>query len=146
MCSQEPSPWLFNACKALPCLADGEGEDDAPTKGLFALPFMRRAQEKRRAQAQAEAAAMLHDMEAADACAELDSSDEAANWAAAEPTAGHGGRLRFGGAGQQQHSHLVSDAVEDYIVSQYGVSLPGSCNRPEAAHEYMTVGIVLNVG
>ena len=75
-------------------------------------------------------------------CAELDSSDEAANWAAAEPTAGHGGRLRFGGAGQQQHSHLVSDAVEDYIVSQYGVSLPGSCNRPEAAHEYMTVGIV----
>ena len=60
MCSQEPPPWLFNACKALPCLADGEGEDDAPAKGLFALPFMRRAQEKRRAQAQAEAAAMLH--------------------------------------------------------------------------------------
>ena len=79
--------------------------------GLFALPFMRRAQERRKAQAQAEAAAMLRDMEAADACAELDSGDEAATWAAAEPTAGHSGRLRFGGAGQHQHSHLVSCAV-----------------------------------
>ena len=94
---------------------------------------------------------MLRDMEAADACAELDSGDEAANWAAAEPTAGHGGRLRFGGAGQQQHSHLVCCAslnhieLLNYIVSQYGVSSPHSCSRPEAAHGYMTAGIVLNV-
>ena len=87
--------------------ADGDGEEDAPAKGLFALPFMRRAQERRKAQAQAEAAAMLRDMEAADARGELPSDDEAADWAAAEPAGGHGGRLRFGGGAPQQQRHLV---------------------------------------
>ena len=109
----------ISACKrlAMRCSADGDSEDDAPAKGLFALPFMRRAQEKRKAQAQAEAAAMLRDMEAADACAELDSGNEATDWAAAEPVAGHGGRLRFGGAMQQQHSHIVSSAMYDIFAS-----------------------------
>ena len=50
---------------------------------------------------------MLRDMEAADARGELPSDDEAADWAAAEPAGGHGGRLRFGGGAPQQH-HLVS--------------------------------------
>lgn len=76
--------------------AGGNGEEEVPAKGLFALPFMRRAQEKRRAAAQAEAAAMLRDMEAADARAEHASDDEAADWAASEPTGGRGGRLHFG--------------------------------------------------
>ena len=95
----------------LACRVDGEEEEEeAPAKGLFALPFMRRAQEKRKAQAQAEAAAMLRDMEAAAARAELPSDDEAADWAAAEPAGGHGGRLRFGGVGPQQEHHLVKPA------------------------------------
>ena len=85
------------------CLhAGGNGEEEAPAKGLFALPFMRRAQEKRRAAAQAEAAAMLQGMEAADARAEHASNGEGADWAASEPAGGHGGRLRYGGGSTAQ--------------------------------------------
>jgi len=98
----------MNKADILACPADGEeGEEEAPAKGLFALPFMRRAQEKRKAQAQAEAAAMLRDMEAAAARTELPGDDEAADWATAEPAGGHGGRLRFGGVAPQQEHHLV---------------------------------------
>jgi hypothetical protein len=50
------------------CAAGGEGGDgEAPSKGLFALPFMKRAQERRAAIAKADAAALLREMEAADA-------------------------------------------------------------------------------
>ena len=51
---------------------------------------------------------MLRDMEAADARGELPSDDEAADWAAAEPAGGHGGRMSFGGGAAQQQHHLVS--------------------------------------
>ncbi len=103
--------------------ADGDGEEEAPAKGLFALPFMRRAQERRKAQAQAEAAAMLRDMEAADARGELPSDDEAADWAAAEPAGGHGGRLRFGGGAPQQQRHLVrlTKRPDAPVPLQYGL-------------------------
>ena len=37
----------------------GEEEGEAPSKGLFALPFMQRAVEKRKAAAQAQAQALL---------------------------------------------------------------------------------------
>ena len=47
--------------------AGGGGTDEAPSKGLFALPFMRRAQERRATQAAVDAAALLREMEAADA-------------------------------------------------------------------------------
>ncbi len=42
-------------CSAAP----GGDEEAAPSKGLFALPFMRRALEKRKAAAQAQAEALL---------------------------------------------------------------------------------------
>ena len=116
-----------------------------PAKGLFALPFMRRAQEKRRAQAQAEAAAMLRDMEAADAGADLDSSDEAANWAAAEPVAGRGSRLRFGGGLQQQHSQLVSSAMWDDLSGHHTLSLTSQTAELRQCMGHVHVGTVFDV-
>lgn len=91
---------------------------------------MRRAQERRRAQAQAEAAAMLRDMEAADARGELPSDDEAADWAAAEPAGGHGGRLCFGGGASQQQRHLVRmmDCSDAPVRMEYGSCLRCLCD------------------
>ncbi|KAK9827643.1 hypothetical protein WJX81_002537 [Elliptochloris bilobata] len=78
---------------ALDLLQVEEG-DEAPSKGLFALPFMRRALEKRKAAAEAQARALLEDLERegdepADAL-------PAAEWGEAPSRSG---RLRFGAPG-----------------------------------------------
>lgn len=58
---------------------------------------MKRALEKRKAQAQADAAALLREMEAADARIGSDDADDAV----VEPSS-RGGRIRFGSGRQQQ--------------------------------------------
>lgn len=86
-----------------------EGE---PAKGLMALPFMRRAQEKRRAQAQADAAALLRELEAADTRTDGDSNNQDVDdWTAAEPT----GRMRFGSGWQQQQQVVAACVLETTI-------------------------------
>jgi hypothetical protein len=89
--------------RCLLLIAGGHEEGDEPAKGLFALPFMRRAQERKRAQAQADAAAMLRELEAADA--RSGDEDDADDWTAAEPT-GRSGRLRFGSGRQQPQDQV----------------------------------------
>ncbi len=54
-------------CSATP----GGDEEAAPSKGLFALPFMRRALEKRKAAAQAQAEALLEVTIVAHMCPQL---------------------------------------------------------------------------
>lgn len=92
-----------------------------PAKGLFALPFMRRAQERRRAQAQADTAAMLRELEAADARMAGGSDEDADDWTAAQP-AERSGRLRFGSSRQQPQDEVrlvfapaTSAATSGYI-------------------------------
>ena len=57
----------FDKIAYLMLQAAGDADGEAPSKGLFALPFMRRAQERRAANAKADAAALLREMEVADA-------------------------------------------------------------------------------
>eukprot|EP00877_Chromochloris_zofingiensis_P011898 jgi/Chrzof1/6962/Cz02g05190.t1 len=77
---------ILNGLAADPQTAEGDANGDGnpkSKKGLFALPFMARALERQRQQAQQEATALLQQMEGA-------SGDEGGD-------AAGGGRLRFGG-------------------------------------------------
>lgn len=85
--------------------AGGGEEGEEPAKGLFALPFMRRAQERRRVQAQADAAAILRELEAADALSAGGSDEDDDDWTAAQP-AERSGRLRFGSSRQQPQDEV----------------------------------------
>ncbi len=116
-------------CELL-CAGGGE-EGEQPTKGLFGLPFMRRAHERRRAQAQADAAAMLRELEAADARAGAGSDGED-DWTAAEP-AERSGRWRFGSGRQQPQ-----DQVRMHCLCC-------SCTHYQASGEWQALLSVQNV-
>lgn len=72
---------------ASPVLGNTGAAGEAPTKGLFALPFMKRALEKRKAQAQEEAKQLLKELEADAGAVEL------------EESAVFAGRISYGGSG-----------------------------------------------
>ena len=81
-----------------PATHAGKGEGEAPAKGLFALPFMKRALERRKAEAQAAAQ---------EALAELEGGGGGGGGAAAPPSAtpgGAAGRLAFTGSGVDQRA------------------------------------------
>ncbi|KAG0563345.1 hypothetical protein KC19_8G023100 [Ceratodon purpureus] len=73
-------------------------EAEAPKTGLFALPFMARAMEKKRNEARDEALAILEQLEQAEADEEGIGEDTAANEEKETENegAGHSGRLAFG--------------------------------------------------
>ncbi|BDA46715.1 probable U3 small nucleolar RNA-associated protein 14 homolog A [Coccomyxa sp. Obi] len=97
---------------ALDIINGGGEEGEEPAKGLFALPFMRRAQERRRAQAQADAAAMLRELEAADARTGGGSDEDADDWTAPQ-SAERSGRLRFGSSRQQPQDEEADEHGSD---------------------------------
>eukprot|EP00887_Chlorella_sp_A99_P001155 scaffold14.g1155.t1 len=83
--------------------AGGGGEEgELPSKGLFSLPFMRRALDKKRAQVQEEARALLQ---------ELEGGEQASG--AGAGVFGGGGRLAFAGdGGKQQRAWERVEAME----------------------------------
>ena len=90
---------------------NAEGQDGAkPKTGLFSLPFMTRAAERQRLNAQQEAAAVLAQLEAEDEQAGADSN---ADVDGAEPQGwesgnGNAGRMSFGAGAASQHQVLWS--------------------------------------
>lgn len=93
---------------------------EAPKKGLFALPFMARAIERKRVAAQQEAAQLLQEIEAEEAEGEQLGFGEGfapdADLAAAGGANGGapaGGRLRFGGAGAVQQGQASDSEGEE---------------------------------
>lgn len=100
-----------------------EQEEGAkPKTGLFSLPFMTRAAERQRLNAQQEAAAVLAQLEAEDeqAAAGSDADDaEPCGW---ESGSGNAGRMSFGGgpaAQQQVHIHSSSE-LRSFLLGFFG--------------------------
>lgn len=105
-----------------------EGEGAKPKSGLFSLPFMTRAAERQRLNAQQEAAAVLAQLEAEDeqapAGSDADVEDGEPNgW---ESGNGNAGRLTFGGCPVAPHQvslvcrlFLVYDSILRNIYYQY---------------------------
>ena len=83
-----------------------EGQEGTqPKTGLFSLPFMTRAAERQRLNAQQEAAAVLAQLEAEDeqAAAGSDADADAAEQHGWESGGGNAGRMSFGAAPASQH-------------------------------------------
>lgn len=98
----------------------GEEEGMQPRTGLFSLPFMTRAAERQRLNAQQEAAAVLAQLEAEDEEAAAGSEGEAG--AAAEPQgweagSGNAGRMSFGAGPASAHQVYFEHVTSIMMIS-----------------------------
>lgn len=115
---------------------EGEEEGVQPKTGLFSLPFMTRAAERQRLNAQQEAAAVLAQLEAEDEEAAAGSDGEAgaaAELQGWESGSGNAGRMSFGtgpASAHQVHSEhvmFIYIIIIDCVMSVVGAQQLAKC-------------------